>query len=118
MALTSLRANRRLGAVRLVEGDAAEAMAQFRGLFDRVLVVLPRSGETLLPAALDALKPGGTLHFYAMRRRGEADEPLRAVERACARRGRRPGPVTTVICGHCSPGEHRVCLDCPIDTTG
>ena len=118
LALTSLRANRRLGAVRFVQGDAAEAVAQFPGLFDRVLVVLPRTGETLLPAALDALRPGGTLHFYAMRRRDEADAAPAAVERACALRGRRPGPVTTVVCGHCGPGEHRVCLDCPIDTTG
>ena len=113
-----MRANRRLGAVRFVQGDAAEAVAQFPGLFDRVLVVLPRTGETLLPAALDALRPGGTLHFYAMRRRDEADAAPAAVERACALRGRRPGPVTTVVCGHCGPGEHRVCLDCPIDTTG
>ena len=117
LALTSLRANRRLGAVRFVQGDAAEAVAQFPGLFDRVLVVLPRTGETLLPAALDALRPGGTLHFYAMRRRDEADAAPAAVERACALRGRRPGPVTTVVCGHCGPGEHRVCLDCPVDTT-
>ena len=117
LALLSLRANRRLRSVRFVEGDAAAVPAHLGERFDRVVVVLPHGGETLLPAALDALAPGGTLHFYAMRRCGDEGNAAAVVEHACRERGRRLGAVATVVCGHCGPGVHRVCLDCPVDTT-
>lgn len=117
LALASLRANRRLRTVRFLEGDASLVPAQLAEPFDRVIVVLPHGGETLLPAAVDALKPGGTLHFYAMRTRGDDGAVLAAVERACRAIGRRPQVLATVTCGHCGPGVYRVCAEARIDTT-
>lgn len=117
LAQASLLANRRLRSVRFVEGNAAVVAGELGEQFDRVLVVLPYGGEALLSAALDMLNPDGMLHFYAMRQHGNNDAVVAVVEQACHARGLSLRQVATVVCGHCGPGVHRVCLDCSVNTT-
>ena len=69
-ALRNLRANRKIKNVHFFGGDAVQGLVNLGRTFDRILVVLPHGGETLLPGALEALRPGGTLHFYDMQTKG------------------------------------------------
>ena len=118
-ALRSLAANRRLkGRVRFLGGDAAQMLPTCQQRFDRIAIALPLGGERLLPCALQALKPGGTLHFYAMCSKHNHDEPLAAIESICGQMQLAPQLIRTAICGHCGPDRNRVCLDVRIDATG
>lgn len=115
-ALRNLQANRAVTNVRFFEGDAGETLAGHTLTFDRVLLVLPHGGEALLPQALDALRPGGTLHFYDLQSKGCHHATVAKVEAACRETGRRIGrPPFVATCGHCGPTVHRICLDAVIE---
>lgn len=114
-ALRNLRANRKITTVRFLEGDATQVLPALGRTFDRVLLVLPYGGEALLPCALDALHPGGMLHFYDMQAKGCSTATLAKVEAACLQRARGFRCREIVTCGHCGPTVHRVCLDALLD---
>jgi tRNA (guanine37-N1)-methyltransferase len=117
-ALRNLKANRKITGVRFVEGDGAQVLPALNRQFDRVLLVLPHGGEPLLPCALEALKPGGALHFYDMQAKGCSTATYAKVETACREHGRRMRLASVMNCGHCGPTVYRVCLDAVIDATG
>ena len=115
-ALRNLQANRTVTNVRFFEGDAGEVLASHTLTFDRVLLVLPYGGEALLPHTLDALQPGGTLHFYDLQAKGCHHATMAKVEAACRETGRRiRRPPSVATCGHCGPTVHRICLDAVIE---
>jgi tRNA (guanine37-N1)-methyltransferase len=114
-ALYNLKVNRRITSARFREGDAGLALAGCNHRFDRVLIVLPHGGDRLLPCALEALKPGGHLHLYAMQAKGGAAEALHTIEAICRRQERWPQLRSVNACGHCGPDLYRVCLDLVID---
>lgn len=114
-ALQNLKANRKITGVRFLEGDVAQVLPSLNRRFDRVLIVLPHGGETLLPCALEALKPGGILHFYDMQAKGCSNASSAKMEAVCREHGRRMRQIEVVTCGHCGPTVHRVCLDAVID---
>ncbi|MGE4561154.1 MAG: class I SAM-dependent methyltransferase family protein [Desulfobulbus sp.] len=113
-ALKNLRANRKLRGVRFLEGDGAEVLPNLEPGFDRILIVLPYGGEMLLPPALAALRPGGTLHFYDMQAKGCHSATLAKVETAAQNMGLHVQLIQVVTCGNCGPTVHRVCLDAVI----
>ena len=102
-ALRNLAANRGVTRIRFLEGDAARVLPALDRRFDRIALVLPHGGEHLLPCALEALKPGGMLHFYGMQAKGREDTLLAELAAACGQRARRPRLVRSVVCGHCGP---------------
>ena len=110
-ALRNLQANRALRTIRFLEGDAGQVLPDLNLRFDRILVVLPHGGEMLLPQALDALRPGGTLHLYDMQAKGCHRATVAKVEAACRHPGRRMYRMQVVVCGRCGPATHRHCLD-------
>jgi tRNA (guanine37-N1)-methyltransferase len=115
-ALRNLQANRAVHSVCFFEGDAGETLAGRSLTFDRVLIVLPHGGDALLPQALDALRPGGTLHFYDLQVKGCHHATVAKVEAACRGAGRRMRlPPFAATCGHCGPTVHRICLDAVIE---
>jgi tRNA (guanine37-N1)-methyltransferase len=116
-AQRNLRANRTIENVCFLEGDAKRVLPNLNRQFDRILIVLPHGGEDLLPCALDALRPGGILHFYDMQAKGCSSTTQNKVESACGEKGRCMAPIQVTVCGHCGPTVHRVCLDAVIDAT-
>ena len=116
-ALQNLKANRKISGVRFLEGDATQVLPSLNRQFDRILIVLPHGGATLLPRALDALRPGGHLHFYDMQAKGCSSATVAKVAAVCREHGRRMRQTNVFACGHCGPTVHRVCLDAVIDTT-
>lgn len=115
LAVQNLQANRKITGVYFIEGDAARIVPELHRQFDRMLVVLPYGGETLLPGALDAIKPGGALHYYDMQAKGCSSATLAKVQNACAHKGRCLQRVSIVTCGHCGSAVQRICLDAVID---
>lgn len=116
-ALHNLKANRRITGVHFLEGDAAQVLPSLGQLFDRILIILPHGGAALLPWALEALKPGGQLHFYDMQAKGCSATTVAKVETACQKQGRRLRQIQLITCGHCGPTVHRVCLDAVIEAS-
>ena len=116
-ALRNLAANRGVTPTRFLAGDAVQVLPVLGRQFDRIALVLPHGGARLLPCALDALKPGGMLHFYGMQAKGHENALLAELMDACGRRGLHPRLIRSVACGHCGPRVHRVCLDVLIDAT-
>ena len=79
--------NKMDGRVRAVRGDALKAMAspEFRAWADRIVMPLPHSARSFLPAALKALKRGGTIHFYRIVDKTLGEKELeREAREACA----------------------------------
>ncbi len=73
--------------VRAVKGDALKLLAslEFRGWADRIVMPLPHSAKSFLPAALKALKKGGAVHYYRIVRKAGAKETIEKEARAaCA----------------------------------
>ena len=113
-ALKNLRANRRLRNVEFFEGDASAILSLIDEPFDRVLIVLPYGGKALLPAALTALRPGGTLHWYDMQAMGCWAATVDTLTKACGQRQRTLTGFKIIRCGHCGPATHRICVDAQI----
>jgi tRNA (guanine37-N1)-methyltransferase len=116
-ALRNLTANRTIKSVRFHEGDAGRVLPSINRQFDRILIVLPHGGENLLPCALDALRPGGTLHFYDMQAKGCSNATQNKIEVAMREKSRSMRTLHVTACGHCGPAVYRICLDAVIDAT-
>ncbi|MGI6655766.1 MAG: class I SAM-dependent methyltransferase [Desulfobulbus sp.] len=109
-ALRNLAANRIPCPVRLLPGDVATMLPTLRERFDRILVAVPYGGDRLLAHALDALRPGGMLHLYAMREEGRTD-PVHEAMTLAGKAGYLLQPLRVVRCGHCGVALDRICLD-------
>ncbi len=114
-ALKNLKANKKITNVRLHRGDIRTVLPQLNSSFDRILLVLPKQGETLLDTALSALTSGGRLHFYSMQHKDNFDNAVEIIQGACKRSGRRIQKSHITVCGHCAPRTYRICIDAIID---
>ena len=117
-ALRNLAANRTISATRSVRflfGDAGQVLPDLgHHHFDRVLIILPHGGESLLLPAICGLRPGGVLHFYDMQAKGCHRAMLAKVDAACRRAGREWRPTGVTVCGRGGPTLHRICLEAAI----
>ena len=116
-ALRNLAANPGIAPLRFLAGDAAQVLPTLGRRFDRIALALPHGGAHLLPCALNALKPGGWLHYYGMQTKGCEEALLAELMNTCGQLGLHPSLVRSVVCGHCGPREHRICMDALIDAT-
>ena len=79
--------------------------------FDRIAMVLPHGGAPFLCLALDRLKPGGLLHYYAFCNEGEFDLPLAELQDVAVGVGAEIQDADIHKCGHIAPGKYRICID-------
>ncbi len=110
-ALLNLKLNRKLKNIELLQGDVGDLLPRFSSEFDRVIMVLPKSAEDFLEAALQVVKPGGYLHFYDMQNNDSFGESVAKVRAACESVKRSLLAVDVTACGHCSPRTYRICVD-------
>lgn len=113
-ALSNLKLNKKLDNIRLILGDVKDILPQFTVQFDRVVMVLPKSAESFLAAALQVLKPGGHLHFYDMQHVDYFGKSVTKVRAVCEEQKRRLLISKVTSCGHCAPRTFRVCVDARI----
>jgi tRNA (guanine37-N1)-methyltransferase len=114
-AQTNVRLNKKENIIQLIHGDVKDVVPSFSHGFDRIVMVLPKSGERFLQVALGVLKPGGMLHFYDMQHMDSFNQSVEKVRNACEIGGRSLSRWTTAVCGHCAPRTHRICVDCLIE---
>ncbi|HLC92660.1 MAG TPA: class I SAM-dependent methyltransferase family protein [archaeon] len=87
----NIKLNHVEGRVVAVLGDVKALAAEYEGQFDRVVMPLPKGGETFLEAAIRYAKPeGGIVHFYQfVPRENPFDVPFGQIRLACERTGRK-----------------------------
>lgn len=113
--LRNVELNRASSSIELILGDVRLQVPHMGKKFDRIIMPLPKSGAAYLDVALDALCPGGTIHYYDFQPVDCYDRSLHSIQQACRNTGRRVVSATSVRCGHTSPGIHRVCIDACIN---
>jgi tRNA (guanine37-N1)-methyltransferase len=94
--------------VEAVEGDA-RAVLPALGMFDRIVMPLPKQADTFLDAALPHLGPGGVVHYYTFAR--NTLEASGYLAETMAGLGRRIRILAAVPCGSYSPRIDRICVD-------
>jgi len=101
--------------VEVIEGDAAKATPTL-GLFERIIMPLPKDAASFLDTTIPALKPGGVIHYYCFDETVEnAGETL---EKQCRELGYDIKIIESVYCGSFNPSTSRICLDFTLNDTG
>jgi tRNA (guanine37-N1)-methyltransferase len=109
-------ARNRCANVSLEEGDAEKILrTKFKGWADRLAMPLPKDAKHFLPAAICALKKGGTLHYYSF---GKADAPFEEAEKdvlqAASSLGRRAQVIFRRVVRPYSKTTEQVAIDAAV----
>lgn len=94
--------------VEVVAGDAGKVTPTL-GLFDRIIMPLPKDAGDFLDVALPALNEGGVVHFYAFAH--DKKEACENLKKKVVELGVKPRILRTVECGSYSPCLSRYCVD-------
>jgi tRNA (guanine37-N1)-methyltransferase len=86
----NIKLNKMGDTIEPVLGDVKKVVPRkFRGVFDRVVMPLPKGAEDFLKEAMVSLKPeGGIIHFYAF---VPAENPFEAIEERIRKTGEKNG---------------------------
>lgn len=111
--LENLRFNKKLKNITLYNADILSWLMDTEVVekFDRIIMPLPKSGESFLSPLLAVLKPFGWLHFYDMQQLDSFDETVKYVYQTGQLSGRPVHQHNLVQCGHCGPRTYRICVD-------
>ncbi|HLD89320.1 MAG TPA: class I SAM-dependent methyltransferase family protein [Candidatus Nanoarchaeia archaeon] len=94
----------------LYKGNVKKVIPQLKKKFDRIIMPLPKTGETFLQPALNASKKGAIIHFYDFSKEEEIPQSsIKKIRRAL--RNRKFKLIRFVKCGQPAPRMHRVCID-------
>lgn len=109
-AVEYMKENIRLNKVNVeaVLGDAGEEAGR-HGIFDRIIMPLPKDAGNFLDKALPALKTGGIIHYYTFT--GTTEEAAEEVKNICSKLGHAIEVLDVVECGTYSPQLSRMCVD-------
>ena len=114
-ALENIRKNKMENKVKVFVGDVRKVIPRINKKFDRILMPLPKGGESFLDLALKYVKKKGTIHFYDFLHEGEFKKAHEKIKNACSKAKKKFKILNTVKCGQYSPGFLRVCVDFAID---
>lgn len=114
--MKSLQLNKKLKNIELMCGDVQKLLPGLNAdvCFDRIIMPLPHRSYEFLQLALSRLRQGGFLHLYIMHDIKNLDGLTEWLKQELAALKRDGVLIQPVVCGHCSPGYHRVCVDCQI----
>ncbi|MFH1721691.1 MAG: class I SAM-dependent methyltransferase family protein [Candidatus Altiarchaeota archaeon] len=94
--------------VKAIEGDARIVTSEL-GLFDRILMPLPKDAGSFLESVLSAVKPGGFVHYYDFS--SSTEESKKKVAEFTKQIGYEIKIHSAVECGSYSPVLSRICVD-------
>ena len=92
-------------------GDVREVVPGLNEKFDRVIMPLPESAEKFLENAVEASKPGATIHLYTFIRNKNFRPVEKRISEVFRDRDLDFEVAERVECGKKSPGEERWCFD-------
>ena len=109
-ALENIASNNLAGKVAVYEGDVRDLVPKM-GIFDRIIMPLPKTGEEFLSVALPKVKKKGFVHLYSFLQEDEFKSYGKKIKELCAKL-KYPIQVKKIVkCGQFSPGVFRVCFD-------
>ncbi len=97
--------------VELYQGDVNEVVPKLEGLFDRITMPLPHTGEEFLPLALEKIRDGGVIHYYCFIEKEHLEEEQKRIEELVKKHEKTVSSIEPNICGQHSPSRYRVCFD-------
>jgi len=97
------------------KGDVRKVVPKLKKKFDRVIMPLPKTGESFLDVAISAIKKGGTLHFYDFLPEEAFDEAKNKIRSACKMAKRKCRFLRIVKVGQQKPRVWRICADFKIN---
>lgn len=109
LGLANIKLNK-IKNVSLYCGDVT-AIVPTLGVFDRVLMPLPKSADEFLSIGIPAVKKGGVLHFYDFLHEELFEEAKKKVAKAARKLSRTANFITVVRCGQHAPRVYRICVD-------
>ncbi len=98
----------------ILQGDVRKIIPTLKKKFERIVMPLPKTGEQFLDLALQKIKPGGMIYFYAFVAEEDIPTEKLKIKRICQNLGYSVKIIQTVLCGKFSPRISRVCLDLKI----
>ena len=114
-ALENIKKNNLENKIELFAGDVRKMLPKISKKFDRILMPLPKGGESFLDLALKHIKKKGIAHFYDFEHEGELYKSEEKVTKACKKSKKRCKILRIVKCGQYSPRFYRVCVDFLVD---
>ena len=97
--------------VKIIEGDAREAVKEISGA-DHVIMNLPHTSIEFLEAAFGILKNGGIIHFYAMAHENDLfDGILKRIEEVTGNSGLQIVTLDKRIVRPYAPYQFNICID-------
>jgi len=94
--------------VKAIIGDAGEEAGK-HGVFDRIIMPLPKDAGNFLDKALPNLNKGGLINYYTFK--GTTEEAAQEVKDICSKLGYNIEVIDSVECGTYSPQLSRMCVD-------
>ncbi len=110
-AVQNVELNKFGGRMVILPGDVRTIIPTLRRKFDRIVMPLPKKGESFLDVALSAVKKKGMIHLYAFRGKDEFKKEGKRIQQICASLKHPVKVLRTVTCGQFSPKTFRVCFD-------
>jgi len=99
--------------IKVIKGDVAKVVPSL-GLFDRVVMAMPKGGDAFLEFCIPSVKKNGFLHYYDFGSENEFDEIADKVKSVCKKLNRNCKILKVVKAGNHSPRVYRVCVDAKI----
>ena len=104
--------NKMEGKVKAIEGDVKDIIPKMREEFDRIVMPLPKEGESFLYLATKRIKKGGHVHLYKILHENDVEGFVQEIKKALTRTH-----IEVVKAGEYSPGFYRYCFDIDLDVT-
>ncbi len=101
--------------LKLINGDVVVEVPKLVdsvGLFDRILMPLPKTGNSFLKTAFSAVKDKGIIHFYYFLK--EEDIPNKGweiISKEAEKSNVSVGKISHTVCGQVGKRLYRVCFD-------
>lgn len=111
LALESLELNKRLkDRVELYNGDVRKIVPKL-GMFDRILMPLPKDAEEFMDVALGASRAGTMIHYYTFCKEEEIPLAASKILLVCEKLGQKCRALRTVRAGQTGVREYRISVD-------
>ncbi|MEK6967979.1 MAG: class I SAM-dependent methyltransferase family protein [Nanoarchaeota archaeon] len=113
-AVSNIKLNK-LTNVRVYCGDVRVVVPRLKGSFDRIIMPLPKQGESYLKLAFSKIKAGGWIHFYDFAKMDSIPSSTKKkILKSIGSSGKKVVIAKVVRCGQQAPRVFRVCADVKI----
>ena len=114
-AMENVKKNKLENKIKLFLGDVKNVMPKINKKFDRILMPLPKGGESFIDLALKHIKKTGIIHFYDFLHENEFDLVVEKIRKASKKSSKKVRILKIIKCGQYSPRFFRVCVDFFVD---